>query len=74
MDKLFWNERYAANTTVYGAAPSPFFKQFIDKHKPGSILLPADCEGRNGVYAAQKGWQGDSFDISDVAMAKGQVT
>jgi SAM-dependent methyltransferase len=55
---------------VYGIAPNPFFKKFIDKHKPGSILLPAEGEGRNAIYAASKGWQVDAFDFSVAAKTK----
>lgn len=66
----FWNQRYAENKMVYGYEPNTFFKQFIDAHKPGSLLLPAEGEGRNAVYAASKGWQTDAFDFSEVAMGK----
>lgn len=70
MVPLFWDQRYAENETVYGSEPNQFFKQFIDRQKPGSILLPAEGEGRNAVYAASKGWKVDAFDFSSVAKAK----
>lgn len=70
MNKEFWNQRYRENETVYGTRPNSFFKEFIDKHKPGSLLLPAEGEGRNAIYAAQKGWQVDAFDFSEVARDK----
>lgn len=70
MDRQFWNTRYRENDTVYGKEPNEFFKQFIDSHKPGSILLPAEGEGRNAVYAASKGWQVDAFDFSETAKEK----
>jgi hypothetical protein len=66
----FWDQRYAANETVYGDQPNKFFKLFIDLHKPGTILLPAEGGGRNAMYAAQKGWQADAFDFSEVARDK----
>lgn len=66
----FWDQRYAENETVYGFRPNQFFKLFIDLHKPGSILLPAEGEGRNAVYAAQKGWDVSAFDYSTVARDK----
>lgn len=66
----FWDQRYAENETVYGYEPNKFFKLFIDLHQPGSILLPAEGEGRNAVYAASKGWQVDAFDFSEVAQKK----
>ena len=55
---------------MYGTEPNRFFKQFIDTHKPGTLLLPAEGEGRNALYAAAKGWQVDAFDFSEVAKAK----
>lgn len=70
MEKKFWNTRYSENIAVYGTQPNDFFKQFIDTHKPGTLLLPAEGEGRNAVYAAKKGWQVDAFDFSEVAMSK----
>jgi SAM-dependent methyltransferase len=70
MKTAFWNARYKENETVYGNQPNTFFKQFIDTHQPGTLLLPAEGEGRNAVYAASKGWQVDAFDFSEVAMKK----
>lgn len=66
----FWDQRYSEHDTVYGVAPNLFFKKFIDSHTPGSILLPADGEGRNGLYAAAKGWNVTAFDFSRVARDK----
>ncbi len=66
----FWNKRYADNETVYGFEPNAYFKLFIDTHQPGRILLPAEGEGRNALYAAKKGWQVDAFDFSEVAKEK----
>ena len=63
----FWNQRYTENEWVYGQGPNSYFKQFIDSHKSGTLLLPADGEGRNSVYAATKGWEVDAFDFSEVA-------
>jgi hypothetical protein len=66
----FWDQRYAENETVYGVEPNSYFRQFIDTHKPGSLLLPAEGEGRNAVYAASRRWEVDAFDYSRVAMDK----
>jgi hypothetical protein len=54
--KNMWNERYMDNEFVYGKEPNVFFKEWIQKFEPGSILMPADGEGRNGIFAAQLGW------------------
>lgn len=70
MNRTFWDTRYAENDIVYGHQPNKFFKDFIDSHKPGTILLPAEGEGRNAVYAASKGWKVDAFDFSEEAFKK----
>ena len=59
-----WDERYKAPEFAYGKEPNLFFKEWLPKFAPGSILMPADGEGRNGVFAAQLGWQVTSFDLS----------
>jgi 2-polyprenyl-3-methyl-5-hydroxy-6-metoxy-1,4-benzoquinol methylase len=66
----FWNERYAADEFVYGKSPNLFFKKQIDKLTPGKILLPADGEGRNSVYAARQGWEATAIDYSKSAKEK----
>ena len=66
----FWDDRYRSDEYVYGLEPNEFFKEVINEHKPGKILLPADGEGRNSVYAAIKGWKVDAFDFSRNAVKK----
>ena len=63
--KDFWNTRYSAKEFAYGTAPNQFFQQSIDELElSGKILLPAEGEGRNAVYAAKSGWDVFAFDIS----------
>ena len=63
--KEMWNSRYSDERYAYGTAPNVFFKETLDQYQPqGKILLPADGEGRNGVYAAKKGLDVYAFDIS----------
>lgn len=66
----FWNERYAASEYIYGITPNLFLQEQLEKLQPGSILLPADGEGRNAVYAAKNGWKVTAFDISEEGMKK----
>lgn len=68
----FWNERYAEDSFAYGELPNEFFKTQLDKLKPGKILLPAEGEGRNAVYAARKGWSVRAFDISKFGKQKAE--
>lgn len=62
--KDMWNERFAKEEYAYGKEPNQFFKQQIEKLKPGRLLLLGEGEGRNGVYAAKLGWQVDAVDWS----------
>lgn len=66
----FWNQRYAEEEYAYGIRPNSFFKSQIDQLNPGKILLPAEGEGRNAVYAASKGWNVFAFDFSEEAKKK----
>ena len=63
--KEMWNSRYSDSKYAYGITPNAFFKTIIDKYNlSGKILLPAEGEGRNAVYAAKKGLEVFAFDIS----------
>lgn len=59
-----WNERYSSEEYIYGTEPNNFFSEKLIQLKPGKILLPAEGEGRNAVFAAKKGWQVTAFDNS----------
>ncbi|WP_232625176.1 methyltransferase domain-containing protein [Pareuzebyella sediminis] len=69
----FWNERYAENSSAYGILPNEFFKEKLDKLSPGSLLLPAEGEGRNAIYALKKGWNVHAFDFSISARQKAML-
>ena len=60
----FWNERYSTDEYAYGTQPNLFFKEHLEQLVPGTILFPAEGEGRNAVYAAKMGWQVTAFDTS----------
>jgi 2-polyprenyl-3-methyl-5-hydroxy-6-metoxy-1,4-benzoquinol methylase len=67
----FWNQRYAQNETVYGNKPNAYFKLKLDTFNlVSTILLPAEGEGRNAIYAASKGWAVTAFDYSEIAKDK----
>ena len=68
--KDFWNQRYAEEEYAYGTEPNAFFKAQLDQRTPGRLLLPAEGEGRNAVYAAKKGWEVVAFDQSDAGQKK----
>ena len=39
----------------------------------GTLLLPAEGEGRNAVYAATQGWEVSAFDISEQGRVKAML-
>ena len=60
-----WNKRYADEEYAYGTVPNQFFQETLDKYNiAGKILLPAEGEGRNAIFAAKKGLEVFAFDIS----------
>jgi SAM-dependent methyltransferase len=63
--KEFWNQRYASPAYTYGTEPNAFFKHKLDQLRPGKLLLPAEGEGRNAVYAASRGWEVTACDYSE---------
>ncbi len=68
--KDFWNERYAQKEYAYGTTPNAFFKEILDSLPKGSVLLPAEGEGRNAVYAAQTGHAVLAVDMSESGKEK----
>ncbi|MBR8537261.1 class I SAM-dependent methyltransferase [Carboxylicivirga sediminis] len=68
--KEMWNERYESKDYFYGTEPNSAYKSFIDNNTPGKLLLPAEGEGRNAVYAATKGWDVTAIDFSEEARKK----
>ena len=59
-----WNERYKQNTYAYGKKPNNYLKEQLEQLEIGTILFPAEGEGRNAVFAAILGWKVHAFDIS----------
>jgi Methyltransferase domain len=68
--KEFWNIRYKGDEYIYGKEPNKFFAECIRGLEPGKVLLPAEGEGRNAVYAAKMGWDVYAFDFSEHARTK----
>jgi Methyltransferase domain len=59
-----WNERYCKDEFAYGKQPNNYLKEQLEKSDVGTILFPAEGEGRNAVFAARLGWTVSAFDIS----------
>jgi len=59
-----WNDRYSKDEFAYGEQPNNYLKEQLEKLDVGTILFPAEGEGRNAVFAAKLGWTVSAFDIS----------
>ena len=59
-----WDNRYSSEAFAYGELPNNYLKEQLEKLEAGTILFPAEGEGRNAVFAATLGWQASAFDIS----------
>lgn len=66
----FWDARFSGKEYIYGEKPNVFFADRLDKYTPGRILLPAEGEGRNAVYAAVRDWKVTAFDSSTAGREK----
>ena len=68
--KKFWDLRYSQPEYAYGKEPNRYFEYILSNLKPGKILLPAEGEGRNAVFAAENGWKVTAVDFSTKARDK----
>lgn len=68
--KKYWNDRFGATEYAYGIEPNEFFKREIEQLVPGKLLLIAEGEGRNAIYAAKLGWEVTAIDFSTEAQSK----
>nr|WP_315418101.1 class I SAM-dependent methyltransferase [uncultured Pedobacter sp.] len=59
-----WNDRYSTDEFAYGEQPNNYLKGQLVQLETGTILFPAEGEGRNAVFAAKLGWEVSAFDIS----------
>jgi 2-polyprenyl-3-methyl-5-hydroxy-6-metoxy-1,4-benzoquinol methylase len=59
-----WNDRYSKKEFAYGEEPNNYLAEQLKKLDVGTILFPAEGEGRNAIFAAKLGWTVSAFDIS----------
>ncbi len=70
MSANIWDQRFETSEFVYGIEPNAFLAAILDGEPAGRLLLPAEGEGRNAVYAARRGWQVDAVDYSTAGRDK----
>ena len=67
----FWDSRFGGEDFLYGKEPNAFFAEFLSSiDKKGRLLLPAEGEGRNAIFAAKSGWEVTALDSSAVGREK----
>lgn len=67
----FWDQRYDTEDYIFGTQANDFLQATAPQATPGmTALVPADGEGRNGVYLASLGYQVTTLDISTKAVEK----
>lgn len=59
-----WDDRYSQKEFAYGEEPNVYLREQLRSIPSGTILFPAEGEGRNAVYAATLGWTVFAFDLS----------
>lgn len=65
-----WDDRYSKEEFAYGEEPNYYLKDQLTKLPVGTILFPAEGEGRNAVFAAKIAWTVYAFDISSEGKIK----
>lgn len=70
----FWDQQYAAPGFKYGTAPNAFLASQVALLPPGgTVLVPGDGEGRNGVWLASQGFAVTAVDSSTVGLEKARA-
>lgn len=70
MSRDFWNERYQSADELYSNQPNKFLKDCLTAKGKGTVILPGDGDGRNGLWLARQGFAADAFDYSSTAVVK----
>lgn len=72
-DAAYWDERYRAKESVWGAPPNRFVEAEV-RDLPSARALDLACgEGRNAAWLASLGWDVLAVDWSRVALDKGRA-
>ncbi|MBK5925748.1 hypothetical protein CCR90_18690 [Rhodovulum sulfidophilum] len=68
-----WNRRYSETEQLFGIEPNIHLARELSDLPPGRALDLACGEGRNGFWLAERGWQVDGIDLSDVAVERARA-
>ncbi len=65
-----WDRRYEEKPWLWRVEPNVFLVSEVGEMTPGRALDVACGEGRNAVWLAERGWQVDAVDFSQVAIER----
>ena len=68
--RSMWEQRYSADTYIYGTEPNDFLRDSVTTIPPGIALCLAEGEGRNAVFLAESGFDVHSVDLTEAGVAK----
>jgi predicted TPR repeat methyltransferase len=67
----YWNDKFAAtDELIYTDTVNRFVKELCGELPKGKMIDLAGGEGRNAIFFAEKGWQVENIDISNVGLTK----
>ncbi len=67
----FWNERFSREGYFYGTTPNLYLASHIDFLPPRqTVLFLGEGEGRNAVYAVERGHTVTALDAAEIGLAK----
>jgi SAM-dependent methyltransferase len=70
VDATEWDARYAERELVWSATPNATVEAELAELAPGRALDLACGEGRNAIWLAERGWDVEAVDFSEVALDK----
>lgn len=70
MDASEWDERYASTELVWSRGPNTFVASELADLPPGRAIDLAGGEGRNAIWLAERGWDVELVEFSQVALDK----
>lgn len=68
--RSMWEQRYSAETYIYGTEPNEFLRTNAALLPTGNVLCLAEGEGRNAVFLAEAGFEVHSVDLTEAGVAK----
>jgi SAM-dependent methyltransferase len=73
VDAAGWDERYRERELVWSGEPNVFVAEQVADLPPGRAIDLAAGEGRNAIWLAQRGWQVEAVEFSQVAIDKARA-